>query len=132
MLDYYDSYIAPLTKEEICNELKNKIMIDNNLDKSYEKFVLQCSYDVFEREPPTTSYTGWYVSMRKIYIEKTQTEFEKRQEKKKKAKKKIRSIIRTCALLYRIYQDTIESYYKPDGNFVSNMSLKWNPLLGFA
>jgi hypothetical protein len=132
MLDYYDSYITPLTKEEICNELKNKIMIDNNLDKSYEKFVLQCSYDVYEREPPTTSYTGWYVNMRRIYIEKTQTEFEKRQEKKKKAKKKIRSIIRTCALLYMIYQDTIESYYTPDGNFVSKMSLKWNPLLGFA
>ena len=48
---------------------------------------------------------------------------------KDRVRRKMRGILRSLALLHRIYSDLIEKRYAPDGVFETEIALKWNPLL---
>ena len=48
---------------------------------------------------------------------------------KKKRLRKLRGIIRTIALIKRLYDDTLERYYMPGGSFEINAASIWNPVM---
>lgn len=82
-------------------------------------------YSMIEHDNPQYSYAAWVSGGMDDYVKETIDFLDKR----KKARKKIKACIKTCALIFRIYQQVIEERYKPNGAFETEMSLYWNPIL---
>ena len=81
--------------------------------------------NILTKKPPPYSLAAWYMGGCDEYCIEVVNEY----MSKDRARRKLRGILRSLALLHRIYSDLIEKRYAPDGVFETEIALKWNPLL---
>ena len=80
-------------------------------------------------EPPQFSLAAWHMGGEGDYCKRVLNICYEKCVLKKKRLRKLRGIIRTIALVKRIYDDTLERYYMPGGRFVTNAACIWNPIM---
>ena len=85
----------------------------------------QITFDYYSNNRPLWSLAAWYMGGMKDYADIVITKY----HKKYTSRKKIRAIVKTCALLYLHYRDTVEKLYMPGGAFETEKALEWNPIL---
>ena len=81
--------------------------------------------DILSKKPPPYSLAAWYMGGCDEYCIEVVNEY----MSKDRVKRKMRGILRSLALLHRIYSDLIEKRYAPNGVFETELAMKWNPLL---
>ena len=81
------------------------------------------------KEPPQFSLAAWYMGGENDYCIRVIDICYNKYVIRKLRLRKIRGIIRSLALIKRIYDDTIERYYMPGGIFETNAALIWNPII---
>ena len=129
MLDQLSYYPSPSAKEganEIVQKITEKgasrVLTWTNNDK---KLLYNTAYSIMVDKPPRYSYAAWVMGGLDDYANSTIEKIEKKQI----ARTKIRGIIRMLGLLHRIYNNTINRMYAPEGTFAKEHALLWNPLL---
>lgn len=144
MLDYMDTHYPQPTIHESCKDIIHLIKNQHkNEDIKYKNEdinnIIYKKYLIHENELMDTikswmvndnfsySYPGWILNGKQYYKKKT-LEFLSIY-KKNKIRRKIRVYIKTLGILYLLYKESIDKLYNPNGIFVKNMSIKWNPLL---
>ena len=85
--------------------------------------------DLLVQEPPEFSLSAWHMGGMRNYADRVvEISYEKYIIKKQRMKK-LRGLIRTIALVKRIYDDTLQRYYMPGGVFETNAAYLWNPVM---
>ena len=95
------------------------------LKKENMEIVLSTALAVLTKNPPLYSLAAWSVGGSDNYCNDVIEAF----ANKIIVKRRLRGILRTCALLSRIYSDVVEERYVPGGVFETEGALLWNPLL---
>ena len=80
-------------------------------------------------EPPQFSLAAWHMGGEEDYCNRVLNICYEKYVIKKQRIRKLRGIIRTIALIKRLYDDTLERYYQPGGGFETNAALIWNPIM---
>ena len=83
------------------------------------------TFDYYSNNRPEWSLAAWYMGGMREYCDIVIHKYVKYHN----ARRKIKSIIKTCSLLYLHWRHTVELMYIPGGTFESKMSLIWNPIL---
>jgi len=92
----------------------------------FDKDILtHITFDYYSNNRPLWSLAAWYMGGMEDYADIVTTKY----HKKCTSRKKIKAIIKTCALLYLYYRNTIEKRYMPGGAFETEKALIWNPIL---
>ena len=81
------------------------------------------------KEPPQFSLAAWYMGGENDYCVRVIDICYNKYVIRKLRLRKIRGILRSLALIKRIYDDTLERYYMPGGIFETNAALIWNPII---
>ena len=81
--------------------------------------------NILLKDDPQYSYTAWILGAKDNYVDRIVTYLKKRI----KSRKKIKACIKTIALLFLLYRETLERIYQPGGVFETQSSLQWNPML---
>tara|TARA_A100001015_G_scaffold78356_1_gene86939 strand:+ start:101 stop:553 length:453 start_codon:yes stop_codon:yes gene_type:complete len=81
------------------------------------------------KEPPQFSLAAWYMGGENDYCIRVIDICYNKYVIRKLRLRKIRGILRSLALIKRIYDDTLERYYMPGGIFETNAALIWNPII---
>ena len=139
MLDQMSTYSAPkgmAAAKEVVQSIRywSNIQWRNSkyahlktefLKKENMEIILSTALAVLTKNPPIYSLAAWSVGGCDEYCEDVVEAF----ANKIIVKRRLRGILRTCALLSRIYSDVVEKRYVPGGVFETEGSLFWNPLL---
>ena len=80
-------------------------------------------------DPPQFSLAAWNMGGEQDYCVRVLNICYEKCLLKKKRLRKLRGIIRTIALIKRLYDDTLERYYMPGGSFEINAASIWNPVM---
>ena len=80
-------------------------------------------------DPPQFSLAAWYMGGEDDYIKRVIDICYEKCVLKRHRLKKLRGIIRTIALIKRLYDDTLQRYYLPGGKFETNAASIWNPIM---
>ena len=81
------------------------------------------------KEPPQFSLAAWYMGGEDDYCVRVIDICYNKYVIRKLRIRKIKGILRSLALIRRIYDDTLERYYMPGGVFETNAALIWNPII---
>ena len=81
------------------------------------------------KEPPQFSLAAWYMGGEYDYCVRVIDICYNKYVIRKLRIRKIKGILRSLALIRRIYDDTLERYYMPGGVFETNAALIWNPII---
>ena len=81
--------------------------------------------NILLKDDPQYSYTAWILGAKDNYVDKIVTYLNRRI----KSRKKIKACIKSTALMFLLYRDTLERMYQPGGVFETKSSLQWNPML---
>lgn len=81
------------------------------------------------KEPPQFSLAAWYMGGEYDYCVRVIDICYNKYVIRKLRLRKIKGILRSLALIRRIYDDTLERYYMPGGVFETNAALIWNPII---
>lgn len=111
---------------DIRNEKFNEILKFNDI--SNLPFFKEALKLVIE-EPPQFSFAAWHMGGEGDYCKRVLNICYEKCLLKKKRQRKLRGIIRTVALVKRIYDDTLQRYYMPGGSFETNAASIWNPVM---
>ena len=143
MLDQLSNYPSPQGHEAahlINSQLNRAINLPSNIrnekfneilkfnDVSNLPFFKEALNLVIE-EPPQFSLAAWHMGGEGDYCKRVLNICYEKCVLKKKRQRKLRGIIRTIALVKRLYDDTLERYYMPGGKFETNASIIWNPIM---
>ena len=90
-----------------------------------EPTLFATALDILTKDPPQYSLAAWSVGGCEDYTEKVM----KAMDAKVIPRRRLRGLLRTLALLSRIYSDTVEKRYAPEGAHETAAALQWNPLL---
>jgi len=144
MLDQLSNEPSPLGSEaatSITNTIKRinnrktrKILniynqsIQSKVKSTTEPFFTE-ALNLVIKDPPQFSLAAWYMGGENDYCVRVIDICYNKYVIRKLRLRKIRGIIRSLALIKRIYDDTIERYYMPGGIFETNAALIWNPII---
>lgn len=144
MLDQLSNEPSPLGNEaatSITNTIKRinnrktrKILnmynqsIQSKVKSTTEPFFTE-ALNLVIKDPPQFSLAAWYMGGENDYCVRVIDICYNKYVIRKLRLRKIRGIIRSLALIKRIYDDTIERYYMPGGIFETNAALIWNPII---
>ena len=81
------------------------------------------------KDPPQFSLAAWYMGGEYDYCVRVIDICYNKYVIRKLRIRKIKGILRSLALIRRIYDDTLERYYMPGGVFETNAALIWNPII---
>ena len=111
---------------------KIKLVMDTTRDKSKPHsnypFYIE-AIKLLTEEPPQFSLAAWHMGGEEDYCKRVVNICYEKCVIKKLRLRKLRGIIRTVALIKRLYDDTLERYYMPGGGFETNASSIWNPIM---
>jgi hypothetical protein len=132
MMEQYSYEPAPGPREaslDISNYLRSNYGLipkySERIREANDKDITDVAFTYYSRHIPEWSMAAWYSGGLKEYAEATIMAFVRKQ----KSIRKIRGIIKTCALMYLWYKDTIERRYMPGGVFEKEAATIWNPIL---
>ena len=144
MLDQLSNEPSPLGNEaatSITNTIKRinnrktrKILnmynqsIQSKVKSTTEPFFTE-ALNLVIKDPPQFSLAAWYMGGENDYCVRVIDICYNKYVIRKLRLRKIRGIIRSLALIKRIYDDTLERYYMPGGIFETNAALIWNPII---
>ena len=132
MMEQYSYYPAPGPGEaslDISNYLRANYGLipkySECIRKANDKEITDIAFNYYSQHTPEWSMAAWYSGGLKEYAQATIMAFVRKQN----SIRKIRSILKTCALMYLWYKDTIERRYMPGGDLEKEAALIWNPIL---
>jgi len=143
MLDQLSNYPAPQGHEAASlisshiNSISN--IRSNNRSKKFNEILKMSNVSnitffnealkLVIEEPPQFSLAAWHMGGEEDYSNRVLNICYDIYVIRKQRIRKLRGIIRTIALIKRLYDDTLERYYKPGGGFETNAALIWNPIM---
>ena len=144
MLDQLSNEPSPLGSEaatSITNTIKRinnrktrKILniynqfIQSKVKSTTEPFFTE-ALNLVIKDPPQFSLAAWYMGGENDYCVRVIDICYNKYVIRKLRIRKIKGILRSLALIRRIYDDTLERYYMPGGVFETNAALIWNPII---